>query len=326
MKNYISLGDFIDIYYKIKQKGWSVLANWGLSGAQNRVAAKWNHVETASDFWTVPRVRQRWNEKCTGDKTMEYADFVAINYLSQQKNLQMLSIGCGTGAQERKFAKYPCFAQIEGMDLAENLIQEARALAKQHHFEHLSYTSGDFYQRDFQGKQYDVILFNASLHHFDQLATFIPTYILPILKVNGYLILFEYVGANRLQWTEKQLTKANELLKKLPNKYKIRTDGKSLKIQNYRPGIWRMLYIDPSESIDSESIMPVIHQHFEPIIEKKVGGDLLHILLKDIAHHFVTETEETSLILNDLFQAEDDFMQANNCSDFVFGIYQPHRL
>jgi hypothetical protein len=105
-------------------------------------------------------------------------------------------------------------------------------------------------------------------------------------------------------------------------KYKTRFNSHATKRHIYRPGLLRMLIVDPSEAIDSESILPSIHKHFRITEERKVGWDILHILLKDIAHNFLGTDAETQSILKHLFEKEDNFMAETGRSDAIFGIYQ----
>lgn len=83
-----------------------------------------------------------------------------------------------------------------------------------------------------------------------------------------------------------------------------------------------MLLVDPSEAVDSEAIIPSLHEHFKVIEEKKVGWNLLMILLKDIAHNFISDDKEVQSILHTLFEAEDRFIEETGTSDAIFGVYQ----
>lgn len=279
-KTYISIGDFIDLYYKVKQKGYNeLLSKFHLSN-KGRTLSKWNTISSSSDFWIIPEIRCRWNEKCTGNPNIEYEDYVVSKYFSKSKGLKMLSVGCGTGARERKFAKYPNFNLIEGVDMAEKQIDEARNHASDLKLNNIKYIVGDFTTHIFEHSTYDVILFNSSLHHFKDIHNILQTKVLPLLKDGGYLLIFEYVGPKRLQWTKQQLEFANKLLTDLPLKYKIRFNSKSIKRRIYRPGLFRMLLVDPSEAIDSDSIIPSIHNHFKIIEERKIGWDISHLLFK----------------------------------------------
>lgn len=317
----ISLGDFVDLYFKLRQKGLSFLWSKFAWSKKNRTFSKWNAISPGSDFWIIPAVRERWNEKCTGYADLEFEDYVFSKYFAHRQNLRMLSIGCGTGSKERKFAQYPNFTRIEGVDLATSQICEAKALAQAANLHHIEYLNVDFSEHAFDGEAYDLILFNSSLHHFDHVTDFLKNKVKPLLHPDGLLVVFEYVGPNRLQWKPEQLKVVNHLLKEMPSKYKGRFQSTFYKNRVYRPGLLRMLAIDPSEAIDSESIIPALHAHFSVIEEKDLGWDVLHLLLKDISHNFLGNDKQTKELLDYLFEQEDMYTTTFKCSDAKFGIY-----
>ena len=86
-----------------------------------------------------------------------------------------------------------------------------------------------------------------------------------------------------------------------------------------------MILADPSECIESSKITSSIRKHFDTVIEKPFGGNILSIVLKDIAHHFYELTEEKKQVLDQLFKIEDEYLK-ENASDFVFGIYTPKKI
>lgn len=321
-RTWISVGDFIDLKYKIKQKGLLELQSIFRFSGQQRAISKWDNVKPSSDFWIVPAVRKRWNEKCTGDPDVEYEDYVVKKLFSKAENLRMLSVGCGTGSRERKFGKYENFSLIEGIDLASSKIEEARKYAIKSNLNNIRYYVGDFRSFEFDPNSYDLILFNSSLHHFDRIDHLMRSKVLPLLKNEGYLVIFEYVGPKRLQWTKRQLDFANRLLKEMPDKYKTRFNSATIKKRIYRPGLLRMYLVDPSEAVESQEILPVIHKYFKPLEERKVGWDILHLLLKDISHNFLSDKNETKSLLTYIFEQEDNYMSETGRSDGIFGIYQ----
>ncbi len=321
-KTLISFGDFVDLYHKIVLKGWTSIAVKLVLSQRGRTLSKWNSDTKSSDFWIIPQVRQRWNQKCTGNENIEYEDYLMQHYLLKSHSLRMISIGCGSGSRERKFAYYANFESILGIDLAKNQIEMAHQMAKDQSLTKLQYRVGDFKNEIFPEASFDVVLFNSSLHHFDDVNSLLRDKVMPILKPSGYLVIYEYVGPNRLQWTPNQLQAANQILKQLPKKYKYRLHNTSIKHKVYRPGWLRMQLIDPSEAIDSESILPSIHKYFKTMEEKKVGWDLTHIVFKDIAHHFLNDDPETLLWIQKIFEAEDHYLASTGRSDAVFGIYQ----
>lgn len=289
--------------------------------ALSRIATKWNTIVPGSDWWIIPEVRRRWNEKCTGNADLEYEGYVVNKYLQGRSGLTMLSVGCGTGSRERKFAKFQQFSSIVGVDVAPRQIEKAREYANADGFLHINYKVLDFSRHSLPEQSYDLVLFNSSLHHFGNIQGLMRNKVLPLLKPGGMLVILEHVGPNRLQWLKAQLLQCNQLLKNLPLRYKLRTDKYSHKNKVYRPGLLRMLLVDPSEAPDSENILSAIHDNFSIIEEKQVGGNILHLLLKDISHNFLGTDSETLQILKRLFQAEDEFIASTGKADMVFGIY-----
>lgn len=321
-RTYISKGDFTDLYYKVRQKGPGfILKKLRLSG-KDRIVSKWNAERSTSDFWIIPEIHKRWREKCTGNPDLEYEDYFIEKYLADRTGLRMLSAGCGAGSRERKFARYPVFELIEGIDIAGNLVSEARKTATDEKLDNINYHTGDFVSYPFEPGIYDVILFNSSLHHFKDVNSLLRDKVKPLLKAGGYLVIFEYTGPDRLQWTKEQLDYANALLRELPVKYKRRYQSRTTKQKIYRPGWLRMLLVDPSEAVDSESILPSLHRHFETVEEKKLGWDILHLLLKDIAHNFLEDDPGTKNLLSYLFKKEDEYLSMTGRSDAVFGVYR----
>ncbi|MHC1731262.1 MAG: class I SAM-dependent methyltransferase [Bacteroidales bacterium] len=321
-RTWISIGDFIDLKNKIKLYGLGVIHSIFRFSGQTRSIYKWDNVRPSSDFWIIPAVRRRWNEKCTGNPDVEYEDYVVEKLLSKAENLRMLSVGCGTGSRERKFANHGNFSLIEGIDLAPSKIDEARQYALECDLNKIKYYVGDFRSFAFEPNSYDLILFNSSLHHFNRIDQLIRSRVLPLLKQDGYLIIFEYVGPNRLQWTAEQLEYANRLLREIPDKYRTRLNSNATKTRIYRPGLIRMYLVDPSEAVESQEILPAIHKYLKPIEEKEVGWDILHLLLKDISHNFLFDNTDTKSLLNYLFEREDNYVSKKGRSDGIFGIYK----
>ncbi len=138
----------------------------------------------------------------------------------------------------------------------------------------LQYVCGDFVSREYEKESFDVIHFNSSLLHFDNVEKLLREKVRPLLTPDGYLVLFEYVGPSRLQWGKEQLEFVNRMLKEIPEKYRLRFKSRSVKTKVYRPGLLRMKLVDPSEAIDSASIVPALHKNFSIIEERKVGWNI----------------------------------------------------
>ncbi len=116
----VTKSNFIDLYHKFRLFGIKKMVSKYLFRESNSIKAKWNNVQEVNDFWMIPEVREWWNEKCTGDKNLDIEAYFVSKYLRGRQGLKMLSIGCGTGAKERRFGKHPTFKVIEGIDIAED--------------------------------------------------------------------------------------------------------------------------------------------------------------------------------------------------------------
>lgn len=320
-KTYLSIGDFIDVYHKARQIGLpKLLAKFKISST-SRITSKWDSYVSMSDFWLIPEIQKRWNYMISGNENTIYEDYVCAKYLSNKSNLKLLSVGCGEGFHDRNFAKNKCFSQIDAIDVSEGSIQKAKAKAIEEQL-NINYFTGYFKAKNFEKESYDVIFFDSSLHHFSNVKATLQLEVKPLLKSGGILIVFEYCGPNRLQYTTEQLEKATEILKSLPKKYKLLYDNKSYKKKVYRPGLIRMFLVDPSEAPDSLSIPNSLRTTFKVLEEQQLGWNILHILLKGISHNFINDEIETKQLLAKLFFEEDEFLFTQNHSDAIFGVYQ----
>lgn len=142
-----------------------------------------------------------------------------------------------------------------------------------------------------------------------------------VLKPDGYLIVNEFIGPTRFQWTDRQIECINNLLAILPTKYRVLENGKSLKSKIFRPSRLRMKLGDPSEAIESSNICPCLSEHFNIVERKNYGGTILHMLLNGIAHHFIENNFEAQQWLQICFEIEDLLMKEGEIeSDYAIFI------
>lgn len=316
MTTYISFGDILDIQRKFSRRGLQILKGL-LKHGDGRAGHFWDQTELGQgNWWNIPTIRQRWNEKITGSPNQEYPEWFREKYLKGKAGLRLASPGCGTGSHELKLASFPEIKEILAFDLSPVSIEIARKQAP----EKVRYEVLNFYVWLEEKDTFDLILFHSSLHHLHDLDLVIPR-LREKLNPGGMLLVHEYTGPTRMMWSREQLAEVNRLLKTLPAKYRRIAGSNSRKNKHYRPGLWRTLLTDPSESIESGKIRSLLHEHFHVLTEKEMGGNILHLLLKDIAHHFTAENDpEAREILKQLFEAEDTFLKKYP-SDFIFGVY-----
>ena len=141
------------------------------------------------------------------------------------------------------------------------------------------------------------------------------------LKPEGMLLINEYVGATRFQFSRMQIQAINKAIRLIDKPYRRRYKTSLYKKRYYGTGWLRVFLADPSEAVDSANIMPAVHEYYHTIEEKPFGGNILAFALKDIAFHFATPDRRSRELLESLFQFEDDYLKEHR-SDFVFGLYR----
>lgn len=318
----ITFDDYIDTYSKFKERGVGFLLSKGNLSGVSRTKSTFDRTDVqSSNWWIIPKVIERWNEKISGNKDVNYRQYLLNDYFHNQSGLKLLSLGSGTCSHELELAEYPQFEQIICVDFAQSRLQEAETLAKKRNLSQVQFICSTVKNYQFPEDNFDVILFNMSLHHFRQVEQLLKNKVWPSLKNNGKLIINEYVGPNRLQFPKKQLRAINKALRFIPEEYRKRFKSNVIKNRYYGSGLVRMVLADPSECVESQNILPAVHDNFKTIIEKPYGGNILVGVLKDISHHFVKLNSEKEEILNKLFLFEDEYLK-NNPSDFIFGLYE----
>lgn len=314
---WVTYSDFIELREKLRTSKLSFFLGKFSFDNKKRVASNWNaHELPPTNWWNIPMVRKRWNEKITGDSSKSYITYCAEQYFTHvEDGLKMLSIGCGTGTQELEFLNTGKFKLIEAIDIAEGNIVEAK---KRTSNPILKFIHSSF-ERFETSEKYDVILFYSSLHHLKNLEGVVKR-IKQLLLPNSLLIIHEYTGPNRIAWQVPQLNFSNKLLAQLPDNKRTYLSG-NVKEKQTAPGNLRMIISDPSEAVEAENIVNILKQHFTNVELKGYGGNILVPLLKGISHHFIESNEENIKYLTYFFQQEDEFLK-NHQDDYHFGVYR----
>jgi SAM-dependent methyltransferase len=196
------------------------------------------------------------------------------------------------------------FAVLDAVDLSPSRIAVARQRA-----EHegtggrLRFVAGDVRTIDPAPQSYDIVIFEDALHHFSPMHANLSR-ARSWLRPGGILVINEFVGPSRFQWTDEQLRAVNKLLEGLPWDLRVRHDG-TPKPRVHRPGTLTMRLYDPSEAADSSHIIPAIRSMFDTREEHFYEGTVLHLLCKDIAHHFLTLDAERRSLLESCCDQED---------------------
>jgi 2-polyprenyl-3-methyl-5-hydroxy-6-metoxy-1,4-benzoquinol methylase len=175
-------------------------------------------------FWwdAGPDIHAYRNTKISGDPTINWIQYSLMKYFDGRLPLtRCLSLGCGWGRLERHLARLGAFLHCDAYDVSEGAIQQARELARESGFNHISYEVADINTITLPLDAYDAVWISMAMHHFEELE-YICKQIKNSLKPDGLLILEEYVGPNRFQFPDRQKEVANLCLSLLPPRYRKR--------------------------------------------------------------------------------------------------------
>lgn len=185
-----------------------------------------------------------------------------------------LSVCCGDGAHELVIANTGRVRFVRGFDISEGAIAQANAS-----FEKAAIPKGGyaFEVADADNLQiedrFDLILSTGALHHVTNLEKLLSR-LGSMLSIDGYFVVLEYVGPNRFQWTNAQLSVINDILRQLDPRYL----KENTRIELGRPPMAEFMAIDPSEAVRSEDIMRLLPEYFVIEYLRNFNGTIMHQL------------------------------------------------
>ncbi len=235
----------------------------GTCVSTERVVREGNTTDREPTQWfSIPAVRRRWNLLVSGDEQVDAPAYLAATYLEGRAGLRALSLGCGTGARELRWAELGVFERLDGFDISPGAIEVARAAAVERGLDETVHFRVQDFTELVGAVRYDVVIAEHSLHHLAPMPEVVST-IAGLLEPDGLFFVDEYVGPDRFQWPDRQLAEAQAVLETFPARLLRALDATRSKDEVIRPSRLWMYLTDPSEAIDSARIRPVLHDVFE---------------------------------------------------------------
>src|SRR4030042_3644593 len=254
-----------------------------------------------TDFSGVALTHEFHNYLVTGKRIYHYLSYFKDKYLLDAKPI-IASLGCGSGHLERTLIKdfHYKYEAIHGFDINPHLIEFANQEVKKLGLDHVNYFLMDLDKPQLNPTYYDLIIFFHSLHHVENLEKSLKE-VKKALKNNGLLLIVDFIGPSRFQWSDKQIEIAQEILDMVPLKLKRNLSCASTvlshKTKITRPSSDDIAQGDPSEAVRSEDIMHIVINEFRIIEKKFMGGTLLSLLLHNIAGNFNERDEADRAII-----------------------------
>lgn len=304
-----------------------------LLSPQVRTAMHWDRL-TSTDFFRdfnrrnwggIAQIHQNHNYVTTGRRDHYWVDYLKDKYFPDGEVGDLLAMGCGEGRIERIFQEHGLrFSSVTGFDISPSCIEAAQRLAEECELApRVTYRQVDLNDHELEPDSCDFISFFHSLHHIEALERVLAS-CHAALRSGGLMMVNEFVGPSRFQWTDLQLEKADELLALLPEPLRHDLENGGLKERNRRPTIEEMIETDPSESVRSAEIETVLQEHFEIVEESHWGGTINNLLFASIAGNFDPDNPYHNAIIELLIHHENTLIREGLLpSDFKLLMVRP---
>ena len=320
--NLINIHDFTRVFEKIAEGRLGALLAKLPVGKNKRVRESWQHIQSPPTQWyNIPAVKERLNRLVSGDPQIDHRQYIATKYLAGKNRLTALSLGCGTGANEIAWVQRGLFSRFDACDISPTRITEAWRRAGETGLAGvLNFFVADAHRLSPKPGTYDLVIFEGSLHDLDEVSQVLSR-VKTWLKPDGLLVVRDFAGPSRFQWSSRQLEVANGLLATFPPQFRTKWQSPTLKKHIHRPGRLRMRLSDPSEAVDSARIKAALETQYRVIETKNLGGTILQLLFADIAHHFCGDDPVAHRFLHHCFGMEDELIAMNDItSDFILAL------
>jgi len=276
------------------------------------------------DWLEHPYVQQNYvNASITGNPACDWLTFVAETVLRPTGPRQILDVGCGVGPVTIALALASIGERIVGIDTSATAIEKAEVSARERGLgDRTEFRCGTTNELNYAAGAFDAAILSMALHHILDLETLLAS-LREWLKPGAPLILFEYVGPNRFQWTKSARQAGTEALLRLPEALRVNSANGEVVTAMWQPSYKAMLVGDPSEAVRSADMLDITECYFSLDMRRDFGGTLLQPILANITHNFNTDVPAHMRELDRLFDTERALLADGTLeSNFALLVYR----
>ncbi|MEQ8861712.1 MAG: class I SAM-dependent methyltransferase [Pseudomonadales bacterium] len=201
-----------------------------------------------------------------------------------------ISVGCGAANKEMALVRAGLADHFDLYEIAQDRIAQAQAQAEKFGIAgNIRFLDEDPVAHP-QEDCYDLVHWDNALHHMLDVEAAVD-WSHRVLKPGGIFAMYDFVGPNRFQWTDRNLDYIEKVRNALPLSLMAATEtpGARLRARIERPDPERLMAVDPTEAADSQRIPDAILKHFPHAEIVPTGGAIYHVGLKDILARFTDE-------------------------------------
>jgi ubiquinone/menaquinone biosynthesis C-methylase UbiE len=254
------------------------------SGGQNIISRWWQCQQI------VDHVNKRISDRPASDILMSVRRWLASEYASKLPFDRAISVGCGTGNSELAVIKDGLVRHFDLYETSSYAIQSGIGMAKKEGLsEAMSFYQADAFEHSNKPDVYDLVFWQQALHHMPN-ADAALAWSYKVLKPAGVLVMHEYVGPTRMRFRQGVLDANTEFRHSLDPKYLVNpwASDQTIPAECENSDLDELIFMDPSEGVDSGNILPSLAKYFPDAKVKLTGGIIYHLGLNDILHNLVT--------------------------------------
>jgi ubiquinone/menaquinone biosynthesis C-methylase UbiE len=274
--------------------------------SEEKVDARWSNYymtrhEKATRWWQCERIVQHVNKRVCGEplSTLPHGIFRLLQQRLPHKVPihRAVSVGCGTGNNEMAAITYGVIQNFDLFELSESAVELGRTAAAQSGFsERMRFQQGNAFELVPSNAAYDAVFWFQALHHMPDVDAALA-WSKRVLKPGGVLLMDDFIGPTRMQWSDRLLDINTKYRMSLPHKYLADPSncGRQLPTKMERATIDQMIGYDPSECADSERIVGSLRKHFPGVEVILKGGGIYHLGLNDVLYNIVEAGDEREI-------------------------------
>ncbi|MFL0671121.1 MAG: class I SAM-dependent methyltransferase [Erythrobacter sp.] len=221
-----------------------------------------------------------------------------------------LSIGCGTAHKELKFVENGIVEHFTLVELVPELLNSAKtSFSKAGLNNNVYFIEGD-YKDHLQNKTFDLVYFDNSLHHLDHIDSTIADMV-GMLNPNGFFLMDDFVGPTYNQFSDEVHDYAQHVRRLLPASFFEDPEDRRILFDLPKIPVQAYLDTDPSEAIDSASILPSIAKHMPEVEIIPTGGLIYYLAAREIFDKLAQYPDRDDAIIRLLFELDRVLVKSN---------------
>ena len=245
-------------------------------------------------WWQHPQILRHINGVICGVE-VEGVNGGDVMLLANRRLKVGVSVGCGAASKEMAVLASGAVEHFHLYEIADKRIERGKAAAARR-----GLTERMTWHRelvDFDAPlDVELVYWNNALHHMLDSRRAVA-WSRASLRPGGVFLMNDFVGPDRMQWTDEMLRVATVVRSILPDRL-IGAAGPEVR----RPDPHAMARRDPTECADSAAILPAVKRHFPGAQITLTGGVIYHVALQGVLERL---TDDDHDLLDWLLQADD---------------------